>query len=393
MIREGKAPLTVGWVDKGGCGALMLEIPPVPYLFIFSIESIFMKIVTEGEAKICVPSESLTKRSEAFYNPRMEHQRDVTIAILQLTKPKEALDPLAATGVRGIRILLEVPTIQKVVFNDANPNAVKLIEKNLEVNCIKKSRYEIYNKDANLLFLEKRKYDFVDIDPFGSPVRYLRNVGFTLHKDSIIGVTATDSGALSGKFAKACFRRYGVFVEQTDFAKELGVRVLITSILQNLAIHNMTFKPLYSHANHYFRVVGQIEYGPDKNLSKIQMVSYCSNCHNKKIGIEKTCDNCESRMKILGPLWTGKIQDRAFVQKMLLKFARKKEIEICSQEVDHPFYYDLHHLSKFLKTSSPKIENVIETLRKHGFAASRTHLCATGVKTNAEIRDILKIFK
>ena len=352
-----------------------------------------MKIVTEGEAKICVPSESLTKRSEAFYNPRMEHQRDVTIAILQLTKPKEALDPLAATGVRGIRILLEVPSIQKVVFNDANPNAVKLIEKNLKVNCIKKSRYEICNKDANLLFLEKRKYDFVDIDPFGSPARYLRNVGFTLHKDSIIGVTATDSGALSGKFAKACFRRYGVFVEQTDFAKELGVRVLITSILQNLAIHNMTFKPLYSHANHYFRVVGQIEYGPDKNLSKIQMVSYCPNCHNKKIGIEKTCDNCESRMKILGPLWTGKIQDRAFVQKMLLKFARKKEIEICSQEVDHPFYYDLHHLSKFLKTSSPKIENVIETLRKHGFAASRTHLCATGVKTNAEIRDILKIFK
>ena len=354
-----------------------------------------MKLVSEGKAKIRVPPESLTKRSEAFYNPGMEHQRDVTVACLRVSKPEEVLDPLAATGVRGIRILLEVPGVRKVVFNDINPKAMKLIKKNLGLNKIKKSRYDLRNDDANSLFLEKRKYDFVDIDPFGSPIRYLRNVGYALRKNSILGVTATDSGALSGKFAKACFRRYGVFAGRTDFAKELGVRVLITSILQNLAVHNMTFEPLYSHANHYFRIVGKVKYGPDENLSKIRMVSYCPNCHGKKIGLETKCENCGGKAKIIGPLWTGKIQDRSFAKKMLpeFDFEGKKEVMVCSEEIDPPFYYDLHYISKSMKTSVPKVERVISSLQELGFRASRTHLCTTGVKTDAGIKEIVKLVR
>ncbi len=350
-----------------------------------------MKTVKEGLAKVLVPSESLRRKSETFYNPDMEHQRNVTVSLLKMFKAKEILDPLAATGVRGFRILKEVEGTKRVVFNDANPKAVKLIEKNLKLNKIKKSRYEIHKKDANSLFLEKRKFDFVDIDPFGSPIRYLRNVGYALSKDSILGVTATDSGALAGKFTKACFRRYGVFVSRTDFAKELGVRVLITSILQNLAVHELTFEPLYSHANHYFRTIGLVKYGSDKNLSKIQMVSYCPKCHNKKIGIETVCDNCKGKMDLIGPLWTGKIQNRDFCKNLLSKFEfkNKKEIVLCSQEIDFPFYYDLHQIAKSLKTSSPKIEEVIETLRKKGFEASRTHLCATGVKTTSSVKYVL----
>jgi tRNA (guanine26-N2/guanine27-N2)-dimethyltransferase len=64
---------------------------------------------------------------------------------------------------------------------------------------------------------------------------------------------------------------------------------------------------------------------------------------------------------------------------------------LCSQEIDSPFYYDLHKIAKSLKTSSPKIESVIEKLREKGFQASRTHLCRTGVKTNAGVSEILKL--
>jgi tRNA (guanine26-N2/guanine27-N2)-dimethyltransferase len=352
-----------------------------------------MKTVKEGLTEIYVPFESLTKKSETFYNPGMEHQRNVTIATLKILKPKEILDPLAATGVRGIRILKEVPGIKKVVFNDANPKAVKLIGKNLKLNNIKKSKYEIYQKDASSLFLEKRKFDFVDIDPFGSPIKYLRNVGYSLRKGSVLGVTATDSGALAGKFAGACFRRYGVFVGKTDFPKELGVRVLITSILQNLAIHDLTFEPLYSHANHYFRTIGIVKYGPERNLSRIQFVSYCRRCHNKIIGINKNCKNCKGKMDFLGPLWTGEIQNREFCGKLLTKFefGNKKEIANSSEEIDTPFYYDLHLIARSLKKGPPKIERVIETLRKKGFETSRTHLCPTSIKTNADVKEISKI--
>lgn len=354
-----------------------------------------MKTVTEGKANLLVPSESLTRKSEAFYNPGMEHQRNVTIAALNILKPREILDPLAATGVRGIRILKEVSGVRKVVFNDANPMAVKIIERNLKLNKIKKSKYEIYRKDANLLFLEKRKFDFIDIDPFGSPVKYLRNVGYSIKNGSVLGVTATDSGALAGKFRKACFRRYGVFVGTTDFPKELGIRVLITSILQNLAVHDLTFEPLYSHANHYFRTIGLVKHGPDRSLSKILFVSYCPKCHNKIIGVEKSCENCKGKMNLLGPLWTGKIQDRGFCRKLLasFEFKNKKEIVMCSEESDSPFYYDMHEMARYLKTSPPKIEDVAKKLRKMNFCGSRTHLCRTGVKTNAGVKEILKTIK
>jgi tRNA (guanine26-N2/guanine27-N2)-dimethyltransferase len=351
-----------------------------------------MKLKREGLAKVYVPSESLTKKSETFYNPDMEHQRNVTIAALKITKPKEVLDPLAATGVRGIRILKEVGGVASVTFNDRNPTAAKYIEKNLKLNKIPEKKYEIHRKNANALFLEDNRYDYVDIDPFGSPVKFFPDVAHSLKKGSVLGVTATDSGALAGKFANACFRRYGVVVSRTDFPKELGIRVLITFILQDLARYDFTFVPLYSHANHYFRVIGRIEYGPDRNLTKIKMVSYCPKCHSKFIGIKTKC-GCGSKFEILGPLWTGKIQDRDFCRRMLAKFEfqNRKELMFCSEEIDVPFYYDLHKIAKSLKTCSPKIENIIEALREGGFKASRTHLCLTGVKTSASVKEIKNI--
>jgi tRNA (guanine26-N2/guanine27-N2)-dimethyltransferase len=351
-----------------------------------------MKKITEGRAEIFVPEESLTKASETFYNPAMEHQRNVTVACVRLAGAKNALDPLAATGVRGIRLLKEAKA-GSVVFNDINPSAIKLIRKNLALNKIREGSYEISRKDANQLFLEKNRFDYVDIDPFGSPIKYLRSVAYSLRKGSLLGVTATDSGALAGKFAEACFRRYGMFVSETDFPKELGVRVLITSILKNLATHNMTFEPLYSHANHYFRVIGRVSYGPEKNISKISMVSYCPKCHNRKIGIDSRCDNCKGKMKHIGPIWTGKIQDREFCKRMLasFEFQGKKEIELSAEEIDHPFYYDVHMLAQSLKASPPKMETLIEKLRSKGFEASRTHLEPMGIKTDADVKEIKEI--
>jgi len=351
-----------------------------------------MKKITEGKAQIFAPDESLTKKAEAFYNPAMEHQRNVTVAIVKMLKAKEILDPLAATGIRGIRLIKEAGA-QKVIFNDRNPNAVKLIAKNLKANKIKKGFFEIHQKDANALFVEKNRFAYVDVDPFGSPIRYLRDVSYALGKNSALGVTATDCGALSGKFAEACFRRYGVFVAETDFPKELGIRVLITSVMQNLAVYGFAFEPLYSHANHYFRVIGSVHYGGGKNLQAVKMLSYCPRCHNKKIGVEKSCDNCKGEMKIIGPLWTGRIQDRGFCARLLgnFAFAHKKEILLCSQEIDAPFYYDVHRLAEFLRKSPPQIEAAIASLKAKGFEASRTHLCPTGIKTNATFKEIIKI--
>jgi tRNA (guanine26-N2/guanine27-N2)-dimethyltransferase len=359
-----------------------------------------MKNVREGLAEIAVPEESLTKRSEVFYNPAMEYQRNVTVACLKAFfsgRKISVLDPLAASGVRGIRIAKEVDGAKKIVFNDLNPGAVDLIKKNISLNSIPKNiGIKIESQDANSILSGGKKYDFVDIDPFGSPAKFVENAGPCLKPGSLLGVTATDTGALSGKFEEACMRRYGVSVTATDFPKELGVRVMITYIISKLSSHGLTLKPLYSHGNHYFRVIGSIESDPENSgLSKIKLVSYCPSCLERVIGKKEKC-GCGGKMKIIGPIWTGNTSDREFCEGLYHEFVSSgfgnpRELWLCLEETDIPFYYDIHLLCKKLKKSPPSMDGLIRKVRESGHSASRTRFCLTGLRTDLPLKELKKM--
>jgi tRNA (guanine26-N2/guanine27-N2)-dimethyltransferase len=359
-----------------------------------------MKNVKEGLAEVAVPEESLTKRSEVFYNPAMGYQRNVTIACMKAFfsgRSITVLDPLAASGVRGIRIAKEVDGAKKIVFNDLNPGAVELIKKNISLNKISKSiEIKIESQDANSLLSEGKKYDFVDIDPFGSPAKFVENTGPCLKPGSLLGVTATDTGALSGKFEEACVRRYGVAVTQTDFPKELGVRVMITHIVRVLSSSGLGFKPLYSHGNHYFRVIGSIESDPEKMvLKEIKLVSYCPSCLKRAIGKKGECE-CGGKMNIIGPIWTGNTSDREFCESLYHEFVSSgfgnpRELRLCLEEIEQPFYYDIHLLCRKLGKSPPPMDGLIKKVRDSGHAASRTRFCLTGLRTDCPLKELKKM--
>ena len=57
-------------------------------------------------------------------------------------------------------------------------------------------------------------------------------------------------------------------------------------------------------------------------------------------------------------------------------------------------FYDIHSLAKIHKLPGlPKIADIMENLRKSGFKVERTHMTPTGIKTDAKMKDILKILK
>jgi tRNA (guanine26-N2/guanine27-N2)-dimethyltransferase len=100
----------------------------------------------------------------------------------------------------------------------------------------------------------------------------------------------------------------------------------------------------------------------------------------------------------LGPIWTGKVQDREFCKKLLKEFVNsgfrnRKGIEMSCEEIDHPFYYDIHKICKLIKINPPKIDRVIKELKDRGFDVSRTHFCLTGIKTDAGIKELVKTLK
>jgi len=365
-----------------------------------------MNRIREGRAEILAPAQSLTRKSEAFYNPAMEYQRDLTMSALRVFqkmsgKRLAVCDPLAGTGIRSIRILKEVGNIERIVMNDRNPKAVEIMKKNVENNPGSGgAEIVISNKNANMLFLENRSaFDYIDIDPFGSPLRFISDAGQALRPKSLLACTATDTGALCGSFASTCLGRYGIKVCRTDFFKELGVRVLATSTMLELSGQGMAFEPLYTHANHYFRVIGLAKRSRSAltaQMKRIRFVAYCSHCLYRSSETAAECPVCGKKLEILGPLWTGKIRDAVFCRKMLEDlrsggYRKTKELEAALAEIDEPFYYDTPKLFRLLKRTPQKIGHIMDDLRKMGYDASRTHLCPTGIKTDAPHPEVLEM--
>lgn len=67
--------------------------------------------------------------------------------------------------------------VKKILANDWDLAASKLIEKNFEFNDIPLERTEVTSMDAMDLMYERRKlrdfYDVVDLDPYGTAVPFL----------------------------------------------------------------------------------------------------------------------------------------------------------------------------------------------------------------------------
>jgi len=115
-----------------------------------------MKPIEEGAADIVVPVQKIVnKKMPVFYNPVMKLNRDISVLLLKALSIKDMKIglPLAGSGVRGLRFLLEIsPKIVKTIyFNDKKENYEKYMARMFEINKIKK-KYEVFNDDASVFF-------------------------------------------------------------------------------------------------------------------------------------------------------------------------------------------------------------------------------------------------
>jgi tRNA (guanine26-N2/guanine27-N2)-dimethyltransferase len=70
-----------------------------------------------------------------------------------------------------------------------------------------------------------------------------------------------------------------------------------------------------------------------------------------------------------------------------------KFITQLSEEEDVLGFYDIHKIAEKLKLNIPKMDLIINKLKEKGFKASRTHFSEYGIKTNANVEEIIKIMK
>ena len=166
-----------------------------------------------------------------------------------------------------------------------------------------------------------------------------------------------------------------------------------------------------SHSTeHYMRLYLYIKKGSkktDKSLTKIGYISHCKNCLHRQTSeglaspIDDICPVCGEKMVHAGPLWLGELQDKDFIEKMILqsehkKINTKKEalklLNSCLLEANAPpTFFDVHKICKSLKVSAPKLDLIFDELKKEGHIAVKTHYNPLGIKTDAPLKIIKQI--
>jgi tRNA (guanine26-N2/guanine27-N2)-dimethyltransferase len=187
---------------------------------------------------------------------------------------------------------------------------------------------------------------------------------------------------------------------------------------------------------HYLRIyVKVIESCKLSNsiFENIGYVQHCFHCGNRIVSnaqsrVEK-CNSCSAAFKSAGWLWTGRMYDKDFVQEMMaetlqrqgsngnyqVKCISKEDTKLstmenkihnrkqknlqrlfstCISECDDiPYYFTTDEIASRLKIGPPSLATIIESLYKAGFRTSQTGLNTTGFKTDANINEIMTLFR
>ncbi len=356
---------------------------------------------TEGKAVISVPKfDKITSRNAVFYNPLMYFNRDISVLFVDgLSDDYTILCGMAGTGIRPLRYFLE--SRKRVFANDINPRAADIIKKNAKKNNV---ILEYFNEDFNVL---KGKYDIIDIDPFGSPARYMSAGMRMLRKEGYIFATATDTAALCGSSQKSCLRKYGAHPLKTHYCHETGLRILIGTIVSDAARWGYGATPqLCFYKDHYMRVHVKMVKGKRRavtSMKQLGFINHCWSCLDRSFSTKpvSVC-KCGNNYAHAYPVWGGPINDNDVIERMLSgiensSIDNKEQIEnfllTLKSEVDIPFHWDAHEISSYLKIPAPKMEKILEVLDKEGHESSKTHFSPTAFKTRATIQQLSRLFR
>ncbi len=274
-----------------------------------------MEFFEEGAVKFYAENKQVRK-SEVFYNPGRQFDRSLNILFVESSGKKKlkGLELFSGSGVRGLRLCTETEKFASFIFNDIKSRDT--IEKNIALNGrnLRSIRLEIKSQDAKR-FVSAEKYDYIDIDPFGSPVSYLDTAFTLIKKGGFIGLSATDTAALFGSAQKACMRKYGSLSLKTPYSNEIGIRILIKKVEEVANSFNFSVKPLFFDFNgNFLRLYFLVE--RINNGHNLGFIYQCSKCPNRSTEKSLKCGYCGSKMVKAGGLWLDPMFDKLFVRNM-----------------------------------------------------------------------------
>lgn len=333
------------------------------------------------------------------------------------------LEALAASGLRSVRFALEVPGLDAVVANDCSPRAVEILQRSVGRNGAG-GVVEPHQEDATLLLYrsaaQRSLFDAIDLDPYGSPAPFLDAAVQALSDGGLLCVTCTDTAVLAGNSPEACYGKYGAVSIKGGFCHEMALRIVLHALQLRASCHRRSIAPLLAvSADFYVRVFVRVFVGQLKAkaaASKQALVFHCVGCgthHLQRMGratphgggfkygvamgppVGPTCEFCQQRHQIGGPIWADPLHDAPFVGRLLEALERSPGrfrteermlgvLSVITEELpDVPLYYTLAGLSSTLRCNTPSLLQLRSALLHSGHRVSLSHACRNAVKTDA----------
>ena len=367
-------------------------------------------LIQESSTEFYIPREivniSPPPKVPAFYNSLAHFKRDILVSLINGSsslidfKIKFA-DIMCGVGVTGLRIAKECSNVNQIILNDLNPVALKFTENSIIKNNLEK-KCQISKDDANHFLsqytLKENRFDFIDIDPFGTPVPYLDSSIRAINIDGIISLTATDGAVLCGVYPKVALRKYGSESLHTEYAKEIGVRLLFGALAFSAARYNLGIEPVFCHVDkHYSRIYARIVSNFSVFDHFMGYIFHCLNCGFRscinKINI--ICNICSSSGLICGPLWIGSIFNKEIISQTLKQDIPINVSNLLALSLNEislpPTYYETDNISQILNISSFSVSDIINRLTQNGFSSSQTIFSSKGFRTNATFSEIKQL--
>lgn len=355
----------------------------------------------EEGVKIPHFKDKISKKLDVFYNPLMKLNRDISLLVIKsYFKDKKIVfcDPMAASGIREIRFLKKIPeNFSSLYIGDISKKSINHMKKNFKLNKVSMKKCLFFNQGANKTILESH-FDFIEIDPFGSPSYFLDAAISQIKNNGILSITATDTSALCGSYPKKCLRKYSILVNMTFSYNEIGLRNLIAYCQVQAGKYDKFLVPIVSFSkDHYYKVFFKVQRSSLKSLNSI--------CDLKFLFWDKRTQEFEkldfSKRGCIGKTYVKSLSDKSFLnslkQNLKLIEDNKKVSELIfdlENEIDVVGSYNIHKLQKYQNfTFDFKFDKIIQILEQNNILCSRVQNSPLCLKIDSNCKKVVSILK
>ena len=359
---------------------------------------------------------TLAVPSAAFFNAAGRTGRDLAVLSCRVAGATSVLDALAGCGTRALRYASGAPAVARVAANEAEPEARAALRENLARGVPDGVEYSVTAEEVrSLLATPGERYGLVDVDAFGCDKHVLGLALSKVEHGGLAVLGAAESIKGSGRQPPNALAAYGCWATVHPAANEQALRMLLGGAGAEAAAQRLAVEPLFSYfaPNGMLRVCVRVVRGrtwPTREFARnlYGFLASCDVCGSTGVlswerlgdGAYGACDACGAPApRLSGPLWTGPLQDAAFLHALIEEASKVGwddgelggVLRTLRGEADDrfpPCFVRTTEVARRAGCPTPRLQDLLGALRADGYAAAATHIEPTGLRTDAPFETV-----